>query len=71
MSYLEAGQSGQVLELLEHGSLRRRLLDLGFTPGTRVERLLSSPIGDPVCFRIRGAMIALRARDADQIRVVV
>lgn len=71
MSSLESGQSGRVLELMSLGSLRHRLLDLGLVPGTRVERLMNSPIGDPVCYRIRGAMIALRAQDADQIRVAV
>ena len=31
---------------------------------------MNSPIGDPSCYRIRGAMIALRAADAGQISVV-
>ncbi|MFQ5805802.1 MAG: ferrous iron transport protein A [Phycisphaerae bacterium] len=71
MSSLEPGQSGRVLELMSGGSLRHRLLDLGLIPGTRVERLMNSPIGDPACYRIRGAMIALRTQDAGRIRVAV
>jgi len=71
MSSLGPGQSGRILELMNLGSLRHRLLDLGLVPGTRVERLMSSPIGDPVCYRVRGALLALRAHDADQIRVAV
>jgi len=71
MSSLEPGKTGRILELMNLGSLRQRLLDLGLVPGTSVERLMNSPIGDPVCFRIRGAMIALRMEDADQIRVAI
>jgi ferrous iron transport protein A len=71
MSSLEPGKVGRILELMNLGSLRQRLLDLGLVPGTSVERVLNSPIGDPVCFRIRGAMIALRMEDADQIRVSI
>jgi len=71
MSCLEPGQSGRVLELMSLGGLRHRLLDLGLTPGTSVQRVMNSPIGDPACYRFRGAMIALRAQDAGQIRVAV
>jgi ferrous iron transport protein A len=71
MSCLEPGQWGRVLELTGQGGLRHRLLDLGLTPGTSVECLMNSPIGDPICYRFRGAMIALRSQDADQIRVAV
>ena len=71
MSQMRSGQSGRILELDTRGGLRERLFDLGLTPGTIVERLMSSPIGDPSCYRVRGAMIALRGCDAEQIRVMV
>jgi len=71
MNRLEQGGRGQVIRLTAEGPIRRRLLDLGLTPGTIVQRLMDSPIGDPVCFLIRGARIALRRDDAAQIRVVV
>ena len=41
-----------------------RLLDLGLIPGTRVVCQGHSPAGDPAAYLIRGAVIALRARDA-------
>jgi ferrous iron transport protein A len=71
LSALEPGQTGRVIEINSPGGLRERLLDLGLTPGARVERLMNSPIGDPSCYRIRGAMIALRGGDAGQIRVSI
>ena len=51
------------------GMERRRLLDLGLLPGTMVEAKMASPSGDPVAYRVRGAVIALRRSQADQIQV--
>lgn len=51
------------------GQERRRLLDLGFVPGTLVEVEMVSPAGDPTAYRVRGAVIALRCEQADYIRV--
>ena len=46
-----------------------RLEDIGLVPGTKVTCLQKSPLGDPVAFRIRGAVIALRSDDAAGIIV--
>ncbi len=51
------------------GPQRRRLLDLGVVPGTRIVAELVSTSGDPVAYRIRGAMIALRREQARWIEV--
>ncbi|MDE2852435.1 MAG: metal-dependent transcriptional regulator [Acidobacteriota bacterium] len=51
------------------GMERRRLLDLGLLPGTLVETKMASPSGDPVAYRVRGAVIALRRSQAEQIHV--
>lgn len=70
MNKLAPGEKGRVLSLaVEDNALRQRLLDLGIVPGTAIERLMDSPIGDPICFRVRGAMIALRGEDASRIMV--
>jgi ferrous iron transport protein A len=47
----------------------RRLLDLGFTPGEEVVVTQTSPLGDPIVIRIRGALLALRKREAAWIWV--
>ncbi len=49
------------------GSQRRRLMDLGFLPGTVVEKEIVSAAGDPMGFRIRDTLIALRKSQADNI----
>ena len=63
------GQAVQVSGLNAKGSGRRRLLDLGFVPGTRITIVRKSPLGDPVAYRVRGATIALRNCDARQVLV--
>jgi DtxR family Mn-dependent transcriptional regulator len=51
------------------GQERRRLLDLGFVPGTPVEVEMSGPAGDPTAYRLRGTLVALRKEQAAQIRI--
>ena len=53
------------------GLLRRRLLDLGFTPGAVVEPVMESAFGrgDPRAYRVRGTVIALRREQAKHILV--
>ena len=48
---------------------RRRLLDLGLTPGTIVEAEFRSPGGDPMAFMIRGAIIALRHEQSELVHI--
>ena len=63
------GDFAAVKEIITDGDMRRRLLDIGLTPGTRVECIGKSPGGDPKAFLIRGAVIAIRAEDAAGITV--
>ena len=68
------GQRAEVLELRTESRMRRRLLDLGLGPGTRVECVGQSPSGDPKAYLIRGAAVAIRSEDARTVtmrRVVV
>jgi ferrous iron transport protein A len=46
-----------------------RLLDLGFTPGEEVAVTHLAPLGDPLVIRVRGALLALRKREAAWILV--
>lgn len=71
LSELSVGQRGRVLGLSPacRGPERRRLLDLGFVPGTEVVAEMKSPGGDPTAYRVRGTSIALRAGQAGLIRI--
>jgi len=58
-----------VVQGLRKGRSQRRLLDLGFVPGTRVRVVRASPLGDPRAYLVRGTVIALRREDAAEVMV--
>ena len=60
---LRPGETARLLRLERGCNMRRRLLDIGLTPGVAVECLGISPGGDPRAFLIRGAVLALRRED--------
>lgn len=68
---LHAGQEAEVVGLSPacQGIQRRRLLDLGVVPGTRVTLELAAAGGNPTAYRIRGALIALRREQQRWIRI--
>ena len=69
LSEIGPGQQAVVKDLLCGRSMRRRLMELGLTPGSPVACLGRSPFGDPSAYLIRGAVIALRRADCDLILV--
>lgn len=66
---IRPGETACVKELLATGTIRRRLLDIGLIENTPVTCLGKSPMGDPIAFSIRGAVIALRCRDCRNILI--
>jgi DtxR family Mn-dependent transcriptional regulator len=71
LDVLQPGEEGVVVRLAGQvqGPQRRRMLDLGIVPGTVIRAELSSASGDPVAYRIRGAVIALRRVQAQAILI--
>ena len=53
----------------QRGAVKRRLIDMGLTPGTTVELIKMAPFGDPMEVRLRGYELSLRKEDAAQIRI--
>ena len=75
---LKIGRSGRVLAVggiptngksTGEGSLRRRLLEMGITPGTVVTVKKTAPMGDPIEILLRGYVLSLRLEDAEKITV--
>ena len=64
---LKTGQSGIVERLEGTGALRRRLIDMGVTPGTRIQTKTIAPLGDPIKVILRGYELSLRRDDAAKI----
>lgn len=69
LSRLGEGQQALVTEIQEDGAMGRRLRDMGLVRGTPVRCLQCSPLGDPVAYLVRGAVIALRRADSRRVRV--
>ena len=67
LNELPIGAKAKVTTLTATDSMRRRLLDIGLINGTVVECLGCSPQGDPSAYFIRGAVIAIRSEDCEDI----
>jgi ferrous iron transport protein A len=50
-------------------AFRRRLMELGLVPGTRVELVAVAPLGDPIELLVRGSSLSIRRSDAAAVRV--
>ena len=63
------GKSGIVEKIELTGATKRRLIEMGITPGTRVTVLKRAPLGDPIEILLRGYSLTIRGTDAEQIQV--
>lgn len=71
LGQLKKGQCGKIVQISpsEHS---KRLMEMGLLEGSQVEVLHEAPFGgDPVAVRVRGAMIALRRSEANQVEVMI
>ena len=67
---LTPGQSGTILSVgNQSGAVKRRLVDMGLTPGTQVKVTKVAPLGDPLEVSLRGYELSLRKDDAAQIQI--
>lgn len=70
LSSLKPGEKAYVKQLLSTGSMRRRLLDIGLIDNTLVECVGRSPAGGLSAYLIRGAVIAIRKADSQNILIM-
>lgn len=71
LAQLELGETCEVVGISSacRGQQRRRIMDLGVIPGTVISAEMQSFTGDPTAYKIRGATIALRKNQAEQIHI--
>ena len=60
----QIGETGQIKKVEGEGKLRRRLFDMGVTPGAIVTLRKKAPLGDPIEVNIRGYELTLRKSEA-------
>ncbi|MDR2913177.1 MAG: ferrous iron transport protein B [Alistipes sp.] len=70
LSELQTGQAGHIARVLGHGGFRKRIMEMGFVRGQRVEVLLDAPLSDPIKYRVMGYEVSLRRVEAAMIEVV-
>ncbi len=66
---LKPGQEGVVTSIGEKGPVRKRIMDMGVTPGAMIKVIKIAPLGDPIEVNIRGYELSLRKSEASQIIV--
>lgn len=64
---LKIGETSVIDGVGGEGALRRRLLDMGLTPGTKIAMRKKAPMGDPIEIKLRGYELTLRLEDAEKI----
>ncbi|MEG2295294.1 MAG: ferrous iron transport protein A [Oscillospiraceae bacterium] len=69
LNMLKPGQKAIVIKITLQGALKRRLIDMGITPGTSLTLRKMAPLGDPIEIKIRGYALTLRKDDAIHIEV--
>ncbi|HEY4156481.1 MAG TPA: FeoA family protein [Polyangiaceae bacterium] len=67
---LPIGQLVTVAGVSGEGSFRRRLMELGLVPGTRVELVSVAPLGDPLELLVRGSSLSIRRSEARGVHVL-
>ena len=66
---IKVGQSASVLRVCGDGAIRRRIMDMGITRGTRIYVRKVAPLGDPIELTVRGYELFIRKSDAQMIEV--
>ena len=66
---LKPGRNATVLRVKGEGALKRRLIDMGITPGTAGAVRRAAPLGDPLEITLRGYRLTLRKKEASLIEI--
>ena len=69
LSDFTVGESGKIVKVTGEGRIRRRLFDMGVTPGAELTMRKKAPLGDPIEVSIRGYELTLRKAEAACVEV--
>ena len=69
LSEMKEGQTGIIVHVGGNGALRRRVLEMGLTKGTKIYVEKYAPLKDPLELIIKGYHISLRVEEAANITV--
>lgn len=66
----QCGHKFIIEDIVDKEPNKLRLYDMGFTKGSIITPLFSSPFSDPTAYEIKGAIIAIRKKQARNINVL-
>ena len=69
VSQLGIGERGVIVAVKGEGAIRRRLFDMGLTPGAEVYLRKKAPLGDPIEISLRGYELTLRKAEAAHVEL--
>ena len=69
MKDAKVGEVKTVTKIHGEGALRRRIMDMGITRGTKLTVIKEAPLGDPMEIELRGYHLSLRRADAELVEV--
>lgn len=69
LTEFQPGDEGVILMVKGEGRIRRRLFDMGVTPGAKVLMVKKAPLGDPIEIVIRGYDLTLRKDEAELVEM--
>lgn len=70
LSQLGVGEKGIVKSVQGEGAVRRRLFDMGITPGAEIYLRKKAPLGDPIEIALRGYELTLRKAEAAHVEIL-
>ena len=71
LNHIDIGNVAEIISIDGNENMKKRLLDLGMIPGTKVKAILSSGKKEFVAYMVRRTLIAIRKEDAMNIKVRV
>lgn len=70
LSELKTGESGVIVKVHGHGGFRKRIVEMGFIKGTKVDVVLNAPLHDPVKYKLMDYEVSLRRAEAELVEIV-
>jgi ferrous iron transport protein B len=70
LSALNPGQKGIIIKVRGRGAFRRRIIEMGFVKGKKVEVITNAPLKDPTEYKLMDYEVSLRKSEAGLIEVM-
>lgn len=69
LSELKSGDKAFIKKVFGHGSIKRKMVDMGLVPGVEVYVEKFAPLGDPMEIKVRNSHLSLRKDEANLIEI--